>query len=140
MSITVKINTHLAQDIAGAVKSGMTNLVAQIESRAVKEAPVKTANLVRKITSDVSSDGTKGVVTSGASYSRYVHEGTGLFGPQKKPIVPTTKKALFWPGAKHPVKSVKGMRPNPFFARALSRVNAQDTFDEGVGNYLRRNT
>lgn len=39
------------------------------------------------------------------------------FGTKPYNIFPTMKKALFWPGAKHPVKSVHhpGLPPRPFF-------------------------
>ena len=39
------------------------------------------------------------------------------FGTAPHTIKPANKKALFWKGAKHPVKSVEhpGTRPNPFF-------------------------
>lgn len=51
-------------------------------------------------------------------YAIYVHNGTGVYGPKGEAIVITAKnkKALFWPGAAHPVKSVtiKGIKPNPF--------------------------
>ena len=86
----------------------------------------------------VSADGKKGVVTSQASYSEYVHRGTGLFGPFKQRIFPTAKKALFWTGAAHPFKSVKGQKPNPFFDRALKQIKPQRVFEDGVLGYLKR--
>jgi HK97 gp10 family phage protein len=116
----------------------MVNLVEEVEARAKKEAPVKTSNLVNSITSSVSSDGLKGEVTVGARYAEYVHRGTGLFGPFKQKIFPKTKKALFWPGAAHPVKWVKGMKPNPFFDRALKWIKPQKTFEDGVLGYLKQ--
>lgn len=121
-----------------SIWSGMVNLVEEIEARAKKEAPVRTSNLMRSITSSASADGLKGQVEAGAKYAEYVHRGTGLFGPFKKKIVPITKKALFWPGATHPVKWVKGMRPNPFFDRAIAQVKPQSVFEEGMENYLKR--
>jgi hypothetical protein len=44
----------------------------------------------------------------------YVTQGTGIYGKYHTPIVPTTKKALFWPGAAHPVRSVAGQEANDF--------------------------
>ncbi len=47
-------------------------------------------------------------------YAKFVHEGTGPFR-----IKPKSKKALDWPGADHPVKSVRhpGIEANPFMPR-----------------------
>lgn len=118
--------------------SGMTNLVEEIEARAVKEIPVKAGNLVHSVTSTVSADGRKGMVAATAKYAAYVHEGTGVFGPLGKKIVPTIKKALFWPGAAHPFRSVKGQRPNPFFTRALQKTKPQQVFEAGVWGYLKQ--
>ncbi len=34
--------------------------------------------------------------------------------------------------------SVKGMRPNPFFMKAIQQVDFQKAFDEGVATFLQR--
>lgn len=67
-------------------------------------------------------------VGTAVQYAIYVHEGTGLYGPKHKMIVPVNKKALRWKsrgygkpskgGYTYSMKS-KGMRPNPFLKRAL---------------------
>jgi len=126
-----------------SIWAGMVNLVEEIEARAKNEAPVKTSNLRRRIVSSVSADGKKGVVTSQASYSEYVHRGTGIYGPFKTPFrifAGKNKKALFWPGAAHPWKSVphKGQKPNPFFDRALKQIKPQRVFEDGVLGYLKQ--
>jgi len=117
--------------------AGMTNLIEEIEARAVKEAPVKTGNLANSITSNVSADGKRGEIRATAHYAEFVHRGTGLFGPFKQRIFPKVKKALFWPGAAHPVKWTRGMKPNPFFIRALKQIKPQRVFENGVLGYLK---
>lgn len=63
-------------------------------------------------------------------YSRYVHDGTGLFGPKHTVIRPKFGKVLVFSskiyGAKKGkfagkvvVRSVRGMKPNPFLHDAL---------------------
>jgi hypothetical protein len=63
-------------------------------------------------------------------YARYVHDGTGIYGPKKQVIKPKRAKALVFRSKLHGqksgkfagfvvVKSVKGMRPNPFLRDAL---------------------
>jgi hypothetical protein len=62
-------------------------------------------------------------IGSGLNYARYVHDGTGIYGPHHQLIEPKTAKALRWQGnagefvfAKH----VKGIPPNPFLRDALA--------------------
>jgi hypothetical protein len=49
----------------------------------------------------------------------FVRYGTGIYGPRGQRIRPTTKKALMWPGAAHPVRSVAGQHPNDFVTPIL---------------------
>lgn len=132
------------ENIQGAMKAGMVNLISDVEARAVKLAPVRTSNLANAITNTVAPDGLMArlFVTNAAPYAKYVHEGTGLYGPHKQKIVimPKNKKALFWPGAKHPVRKVeqKGIKGNPFFKKALREIKPSALFSEGVKNFLLR--
>jgi len=52
----------------------------------------------------------------------YLRVGTGLYGPYNQRIYPRTKKALYWPGAAHPVASIAGMRPNDFVTPLLTGI------------------
>ncbi len=56
----------------------------------------------------------------------YVRYGTGLFGPKGQRIRPTTKKALFWPTAQHPVRSVAGMKPNDFVTPIIEQAATEE--------------
>ena len=130
----------LEGDTHEAVKAGLIYLVETLEAWAAKEVPRITSNLFNSITSYLTNNGMTGIIRATAAYAIYVHEGTGLYGPHRQVIVivPKNKKALAWPGAKHPVKSVtqKGIHPNPFFNRAIGHVDPPATFAEGVQNYL----
>lgn len=68
-----------------------------------------------------SADGSATIVvrTSQPTKLGYVRGGTGIYGPTGQRIRPTRKKALFWPDADHPVKSVAGMKPNDFVTPVL---------------------
>ncbi len=96
-----------------------------IEAAAVRKAPRKTGNLQNSGTSGFSGSGFNivGEVKFTAKYAIFVHEGTGIFGPEQREIeiFPRGKKALFWPGAAHPVKRVrqKGIRGRPFLKAAF---------------------
>jgi hypothetical protein len=66
-------------------------------------------------------------------YAIWVHDGTGLYGPEHRMITPKTKRYLrFKPHGSNKyvfAKAVKGMRPNPFLANALiaARIGPQTT-------------
>lgn len=64
-------------------------------------------------------------------YARWVHDGTGIYGPHGTPIVPRHAQALkfFWKkiGSTVYAKSVKGMRPNPFLKEALPFADGKKT-------------
>lgn len=73
----------------------------------------------------VSRGGTPAVVVgTNVEYARWVHDGTGIYGPRRRPIRPISHQFLrFRPkGARGYVyvKSVKGMKPNPFLRNALA--------------------
>lgn len=62
--------------------------------------------------------------------SRWIHDGTGLYGPRHQKITPKHGKALVFRSKTHGqksgkfagkvvVRSVKGMKPNPFLRAAL---------------------
>jgi len=151
MSLTITIQmtpdlreliTVLHGDVHEGIRAGMQNLLSEIEARAVKKAPIRTGNLVNSITNYIVNRGLAGVVKATAPYASYVHWGTGLYGPYKQKIVirPRYKKALFWPGAAHPVKKVeqKGQKGKPFFLKAIREINPQKVFEEGIRNYLTR--
>jgi len=58
---------------------------------------------------------------------RYVTEGTGLYGPYGERIYPTTKKALYWEGADHPVRSVAGQEANDFVSPITDEADGEIT-------------
>lgn len=72
----------------------------------------------------VTKGGLPGVrIGTNVTYARYIHDGTGIYGPNGAPIMPSSSKYLvFTPhGAARPVfaKQVKGIKPNRFLADAL---------------------
>lgn len=102
-----------------------------VESRAKIELSVGPPRRVDtgRLRADISTrrilhNGRRGAqVGTGLKYSLWVHNGTGIYGPLHKPITPKhhtflrfrpkgSKKFVF-------VRSVKGMKPNPYLLRAL---------------------
>lgn len=58
-------------------------------------------------------------------HARWVHEGTGIYGPHHSPIVPRVAPYLVfhWHGRLWRKKSVRGQQANPFLTNAFIYVN-----------------
>ncbi|URP21097.1 hypothetical protein SEA_FLATWOODS_30 [Gordonia phage Flatwoods] len=108
----------------------------RVQNAARRRAPVDEGTLRNSIEYVVDVRGTRTHVTIGSPlpYARYIHEGTGIYGPKGTPIVPVTRQALKFQvkgasgrrrgrGAKWVfAKSVRGIKPNPFLVDALVDV------------------
>jgi len=150
ITITDNINKLIANLTPGnmrlAIRAGLLNVVETAEAYAAPETPVSTSHLVNSETAFMKDDFT-GILRATADYAKYVHEGTGIYGPHHQKIVPTDKKALAFRASWGPgrgkkgltvLRSVKGMKPNPFFTRARKRFKPADVFAEGVKGFLLR--
>lgn len=133
-----RLSRSLAGNVAGARRAGLIHIVADVEARGAKHAPVKKGNLANTHTSDVNADGTIGTVSFTALYAAYVHGGTGLYGPRRQMIRPKNTKALYWPGAAHPVRAVRGMPAQPFLFHAAEEADMEALYVEGAERYLER--
>ena len=123
----------LPEEIHRAMKNGMTMATEKLRDFTMQEAPRSpAANLLKHIVGDVQEEGQKikGTVVvnprseTGASYAVFVAEGTGLYGPKKKLILPKKGKFLVFKGRDDDfvfLRSSKGMKPNPFHERALQK-------------------
>ncbi len=80
-----------------------------IRNELIDTVPVDTGRLKSSIT--VKNEGNGIFEISMSEYGKFIE-----FGTSPHIITPKDKKALFWKGAKHPVKLVNhpGTRPNPF--------------------------
>lgn len=75
-------------------------------------------------TTMVSRDGLPAVVVgTNVAYARYVHDGTGLFGPRQRMIRPVRRRVLRFQLRNSSryvyARKVRGMAPNPFLRDAL---------------------
>lgn len=63
-----------------------------------------------------------GEVGTDVEYAEFVHQGTGIYGPNQTPIVPVRASVLRWTDRQGNViyaRSVRGQEPNPFLTDAL---------------------
>lgn len=99
----------------------MTRATITLHGVVLRRVPVgKTGNTRRSHTYHVAPDGSRGIVGTNSKIARYIHEGTGLYGPKKRRITPVTKKALKTPYG--PRRSIAGMRPRPYMRDAFAEA------------------
>ena len=106
----------------------LKNWSGHLESTAKINAPWtdRTGNTRQGLNSDVEDNGEELVLFLAHSQQtgEYLEEGTGLHGPKHKKYVirPKDKKALFWDGARHPVKEIHhpGMKSKPVIEPTLN--------------------
>ena len=111
----------------------LVNTAAFAVDREVKEAsPVITGNLQGATSIDNLSDYEKRIfVDEGiAPYAIYVIKGT-----RPHDIYPVNAKALYWPGADHPVKVVHhpGTEANDYFTTGVE--NARPAIDAAINDF-----
>jgi hypothetical protein len=123
-SVTIEGLDQLKEALAKSPETVVTRLHQAVVDSAAKtveiarrsgELPWKTGRLNASFTlKDLTT--LQATVGPTVNYAVYVHEGTA-----PHTIYPVNGKALFWPGAAHPVKKVNhpGNRANPFMPRIL---------------------
>lgn len=142
VNFSSKLNTSQIQILLksshGPVAKDIIKRCIRVESKAkqnISRNPkrVDTGRLRSSITWELRLIGGKpvGRVGTNVKYARYVHDGTGIYGPYSEVIRPVHAKALRWKSAKYGAKKGKnkgfayakytlGMKPNPFLKNALS--------------------
>lgn len=124
------------------LKKAVEDIAFVIETEAIEQAPERDTGALKAHPVDVGQTReiqarSGGKFASGKDivvpitvaeipkYAKFVHDGTGIYGPRKTPIVPKKSKFLSFDslGTHWVLKSVKGQRPNPFLYRAAEEVN-----------------
>jgi len=106
--------------VVNQLKWAIKTSVNLIRPMMVAEAPAKTSKLRQNIQASHSGlTGKVGPNLSVTPYAIFVNSGT-----RPHIIRPRTAKALYWPGAKHPVKMVHhpGTKANPFVERTAMKA------------------
>ena len=108
---------------------------AEIANNAQDTAPVITRNLRNDIKVHERGRHEFAVGNSKlAAYALYVHEGTGIYGPKKRKIVPKNAKALRFKAGGRVIyrRSVKGQKPNRYLKRAVDDYLNSGQFDDAA--------
>jgi len=131
---------RVGEEAPARLKFGLSQFLSMVADTARTSCPVKTGHLQSSITYEITKatkTEVEGRVGTNVIYGSYVELGTGIFGPNKTPIRPKTKKILAWvssgPRPTTPAgwrqakitgravyaKEVKGMHPRPFLLPAF---------------------
>jgi len=134
---------------------GLSKIMELSEQEAKKFAPIRSGRLGGSsggrggITNrvEIKGDNIIGILNAialsedGKNYAKFVHDGTGIYGPRKKPIFPVRAKVLSFRinGKKIFAKSVKGQKPNPFLKKGIDSAAkyAQNIFNSEMQEFNR---
>jgi hypothetical protein len=122
--------------------SGIRRRCDRVRNQAVRNCPADTGLLRSSLTVEVTvtDAGPVGRIGTNLPYGRYVHDGTGVFGPKGRPIRPVRARFLRWPVTNNAyretggrrrykggstaryafAKQVRGVKGRPFLRDALS--------------------
>jgi hypothetical protein len=127
----IKDVKHAGGNARKLVTAALQNSVGKMQSNIRQRAAHKTGTLQRSVLTRV--DYPEAQVHVQEKYGAFLEFGTGIYGPENTPIRPKSKKALYFQVAGKPVfaRSVKGIRPKPFFAPGVeaSRTYVDQQFD-----------
>ena len=145
---TFRVNQAVVDELlrgrSGPVVRHINDIVDAVSAEAKRNVKRDTGALGASIEPTVNVYGrlVVGRVGSPLNYARYLHEGTGIYGPKGRPIYPVSAKVLrFKPGrmmgplpagknGTSPenrgawvfARSVKGVPPHPFLVEAFERM------------------
>ena len=106
----IRVQTRARQILRSAGRIDTGRLVNSITIEMVRRTGVPVARIGTNV-----------------SYGRYIHDGTGIYGPRGRPIRPVRARFLvFTPkGQTTPVfaRQVRGVRPTPYLRDALPAAN-----------------
>jgi hypothetical protein len=127
VSVRIDINNRLVNWIlrspAGPVAKNMLTRGQRVRRAAQRNVNSQSGALAHSIRVEIVIVGDRAGVQVGTNlhYARFVHDGTGIYGPSHRPIRPTRRKALAFSGRSGGVivASSRGQRGTKFLERAL---------------------
>jgi hypothetical protein len=110
----------------GDIDKKMEALSIVIHRHILEEAPERSGNLKKSIQRKRRGQFVYEIFVDrrmrGGKYERAIR--LGMPASKINPILPKKRRALFWPGARHPVKAVynhPGIKANPYWERGLDK-------------------
>lgn len=137
-----KLEKGLRKKLNAGTRAGMSVFLQVAKSYAVRDAPARTGNLRRSITKETKGQGlnVQGILrctargADGQPYPKFVHDGTGIYGPRKDFI--RFVSAGF--GKRHYSTFSRGQKPQPFLQNGLDKAapSAQAIFSAALKRAL----
>lgn len=127
VNVVIDVNNRfiarLLRSPAGPLARNMLTRGNRVQREARRRIHSRTGNLSRSVGVEVViANGGAGVrIGTDLSYARFVHDGTGIYGPNHQLIKPQSKKALAFDGRGGAVvvASSRGQRGTRFLIEAL---------------------
>lgn len=111
---------------SGMVGQYLARLGREVATSARRRAPHASGQLAGSITSEVQGRGgsLQAVVTANARHAMWVHEGTGIYGPRGRYILPRSGKFMTWQegGEWVVARRVAGIPKRPYLRDAMEAV------------------
>lgn len=114
------------EDIADDIEELAESKIPEGETLVLKDAGIERRDLKRRVR------GPGGLVVKtelsvpkDPPYAKWVHDGTGVYGPKGVPYGPRTAPFMrfFWEGKWHKRKTVQGQAPQPYLRQAVEEAN-----------------
>lgn len=129
VSIRIDINNRLVNTLLrsplGPVARNMLTRGNRVARAARRNVNSRTGNLARSINAEiVIVNGTAGAqIGTSLSYAKFVHDGTGIYGPSHRPIRPRRARALAFAGTTgHVVVASSSGQPGTKFLEEALRA------------------
>ncbi|WP_202638995.1 HK97 gp10 family phage protein [Bailinhaonella thermotolerans] len=139
MPVTIEVHRAQVERVLSSPEGPVYRMVRRMANTVLNEAkrrvPVDhgTLRASLQVAMHTSPGRVWAVIGSSLHYAIYVHNGTGIYGPRKRRIVPISSKVLAWEsrdpkttpknrGTMVFAPSVAGMEPRPFLVDALQDV------------------
>jgi hypothetical protein len=130
VSVRIELNHRFIDRLLrrrnGAVARNMLERGERVKAAAQRNINSRSGALARSIRVEVvSSRGVTGArIGTNLGYARFVHDGTGIYGPSHRPIRPARAKVMAFAGQGAGgrtvyVRQTSGQRANPFLREAL---------------------
>ncbi len=124
VQVTMELDTSKLTDKLGKVKEvqrlGLDYATQGMVSTLMQNSPVKHGLLKSWFVESITDD--EAHIKTPAAYAQYVNDGTAPYI-----ITPSSKQALFWEGADHPVKLVHhpGITGQHFVENSIDQIEPQ---------------
>lgn len=122
VKVSFKLPPNPEPAVLQGLETGIRKATQFMQTAVQVQAPAENGALRESIQTEIRPMAGNVFQNKGvASYGNFVHDGTGIYGKNKTPIVPVTANYMTFKigGTQYFRKSVKGQKPNRYFNKAF---------------------